>query len=166
MSRPEHIAPAEMFYNAEEASKYGGNSRMILIQTNMTERALELCKLPPMSGKTVLDIGCGSGISGEVLTEYAHYWVGMDISPNIMLVALEGETEGDLILFDMGQGFKFRPGSFDAFASQFRQSSGSATGTSRTSCPSSALSNLSSQCTTASPGELERCFSFNPETAG
>jgi len=38
MSRPEHIAPPEIFYNAAEASKYGGNSRMIDIQTKMAHR--------------------------------------------------------------------------------------------------------------------------------
>lgn len=117
MSRPEYIAPPEVFYNSSEAGKYGGNSRMIKIQTQMTERALELCRLEPMSGKTVLDIGCGSGISGEVLSEHGHYWVGLDISQHMLLVALERESEGDLMLSDMGQGFKFRAGVFDAAVS-------------------------------------------------
>jgi 18S rRNA (guanine1575-N7)-methyltransferase len=65
----------------------------------------------------ILDIGCGSGISGEVLTEYGHHWVGLDISPHMLLVAKERETEGDIILNDMGHGFKFRPGSFDGCVS-------------------------------------------------
>jgi len=114
MSRPEHIAPAEVFYDAPEAAKYGANSRMIRIQTAMTERALELAKIQPDSGKAVLDIGCGSGISGEVLSDHGHYWVGLDISPSMLLVALERDCEGDLMLSDIGQGFKFRPGVFDA----------------------------------------------------
>ena len=37
----------------------------------------------------------------------------MDISPHMLLVAKERETEGDMMLSDMGQGFKFRPGTFD-----------------------------------------------------
>ncbi|CAD7954531.1 unnamed protein product [Amoebophrya sp. A25] len=117
MSRPEYIAPPEVFYDALEAGKYGGNSRMIKIQTHMTERALELARVEPNSGKCILDIGCGSGISGEVLSEHGHYWVGLDISQHMLLVALERESEGDLMLSDMGQGFKFRPGSFDAAVS-------------------------------------------------
>ena len=56
MSRPEYIAPPEVFYGADEAGKYGGNSRMIKIQTAMTERALELARVEPNSGKCVLDI--------------------------------------------------------------------------------------------------------------
>jgi len=65
------------------------------------------------NGAMLLDIGCGSGISGEVLSEGGHYWVGLDISPHMLLVAKERETEGDMLLSDVGQGFKFRPGSFD-----------------------------------------------------
>ena len=113
MSRPEHIAPPEIFYNEQEAQKYGGNSRMIKIQTDMTERALQLAKIEPGSGCLLLDVGCGSGISGEVLSEHGHFFVGMDISPHMLHVARERDCEGDLILQDVGQSFKFRPGSFD-----------------------------------------------------
>lgn len=61
----------------------------------------------------LLDIGCGSGLSGEILDEDGHIWVGIDISPSMLEVALEREVEGDLFLQDIGQGFGFRPGSFD-----------------------------------------------------
>jgi hypothetical protein len=43
----------------------------------MTERALELLNLPAGRPSFLLDIGCGSGLSGEVLSEYGHEWVGM-----------------------------------------------------------------------------------------
>jgi 18S rRNA (guanine1575-N7)-methyltransferase len=33
-----------------------------------------------------LDIGCGSGLSGEVLEEDGHFWVGMDISPSMLSI--------------------------------------------------------------------------------
>lgn len=117
MSRPEHQAPPEIFYNAEEAAKYADNSRMIDIQSKMTERALELLLLPEDQQCCLLDIGCGSGISGSVLSEHGHFWVGMDISAAMLDVALDRETDGDLALSDMGQGFKFRPGSFDGAVS-------------------------------------------------
>ena len=61
----------------------------------------------------LLDIGCGSGISGNVLGENGHMWVGLDISKAMLDVASEREVEGDVILSDMGHGFGFRPGSFD-----------------------------------------------------
>lgn len=84
----------------------------------------------------LLDIGAGSGLSGEILTEEGHEWVGMDVSggmlgklklhflphpPELIFwvflflleVALEREVEGDLMLADIGQGIPFRPGSFD-----------------------------------------------------
>lgn len=112
MSRPEHLAPPEIFYNEEEAAKYTSNSRMIDIQSRMSERAVELLLLPERPCM-ILDIGCGSGISGGVLEEKGHFWVGLDISPHMLEVAIDREAEGDLMLCDMGQGFRFRPGSFD-----------------------------------------------------
>ncbi|KYK70454.1 methyltransferase, partial [Toxoplasma gondii TgCatPRC2] len=46
MSRPEYEAPADVFYNALEAKKYARSSRMQAIQTQLTDRALELLLLP------------------------------------------------------------------------------------------------------------------------
>jgi len=66
----------------------------------------------------LLDIGAGSGLSGEILTEEGHEWVGMDVSGGMLEVALEREVEGDLMLADIGQGIPFRPGSFDGAISQ------------------------------------------------
>ena len=67
MSRPERVAPPDLFYDEKEAGKYTGNSRIITIQTSMAERCLELLNFPPDEPKLVLDIGCGSGISGGEL---------------------------------------------------------------------------------------------------
>jgi 18S rRNA (guanine1575-N7)-methyltransferase len=84
----------------------------------MTHRALELLGL--QSPSLILDVGCGSGLSGEILSEVPpeeggpHTWVGMDISPSMLDVALQREVEGDLLLADIGQGVPFRPGTFDA----------------------------------------------------
>jgi 18S rRNA (guanine1575-N7)-methyltransferase len=60
-----------------------------------------------------LDIGCGSGLSGEILEENGHIWVGLDISSSMLDIAREREVEGDLFLQDIGQGVGFRPGMFD-----------------------------------------------------
>ncbi|TFK55113.1 williams-Beuren syndrome critical region protein 22 [Heliocybe sulcata] len=113
MSRPELQAPPEIYYGDIEAKKYTQNSRIQQIQAEMTYRALELLNLPPDQPALLLDIGCGSGLSGEILEEEGHTWVGVDISPSMLEVALEREVEGDLFLQDIGQGFGFRPGSFD-----------------------------------------------------
>lgn len=79
----------------------------------MAERAYELLLLPEDEQCLVLDIGCGSGLSGSVLDENGHHWIGIDISKAMLDVALEREVEGELILGDMGEGMPFKAGTFD-----------------------------------------------------
>ncbi|GJM87266.1 hypothetical protein PR202_ga03204 [Eleusine coracana subsp. coracana] len=106
MPRPEIQAPPDVFYNEAEARKYTTSSRIIEIQARISERALELLALPNDGvPKLLLDIGqfsfplCSSGRLPE------------DMTPKN--VALERETEGDLLLADMGQGLVLRPGVID-----------------------------------------------------
>ncbi|KAK4156639.1 S-adenosyl-L-methionine-dependent methyltransferase [Chaetomidium leptoderma] len=118
MSRPEDTLAADVHYDDVEARKYTTSSRIQNIQASMTDRALELLDLK--SPSMILDIGCGSGLSGEILSAVPedeggpHVWVGMDISASMLDVALQRDVEGDLLLADMGQGVPFRPGTFDA----------------------------------------------------
>uniref|UniRef100_A0A8D2MNR6 18S rRNA (guanine-N(7))-methyltransferase n=1 Tax=Zonotrichia albicollis TaxID=44394 RepID=A0A8D2MNR6_ZONAL len=79
----------------------------------MSERAVELLGLPEDRACLLLDVGCGSGLSGDYISEEGHYWIGMDISPAMLDVAVEREVEGDLLLADVGHGIPFRPGMFD-----------------------------------------------------
>jgi 18S rRNA (guanine1575-N7)-methyltransferase len=46
----------------------------------MSERAVELLCLPENQPCHIIDLGCGSGLSGETLTEQGHTWTGVDIS--------------------------------------------------------------------------------------
>ena len=117
MSRPEHTAPPELFYNDTEAKKYTESSRIVHIQEQMTKRALELLALPEGQPLLLADIGCGSGLSGEVLEQEGHTWVGCDISTSMLAIANQRENEGDLIALDMGSGLPFRPGTLDGAVS-------------------------------------------------
>ncbi|SGZ47210.1 CIC11C00000000802 [Sungouiella intermedia] len=114
MSRPEEIAPPEVFYNDSESFKYTSSTRVQHIQAKMTLRALELLNLEKDEPHFLLDVGCGSGLSGEILTEEGYNWIGMDIAPSMLASALDREVEGDLFLGDIGNGIPFRAGTFDA----------------------------------------------------
>lgn len=50
----------------------------------MTYRALELLNLPPDEPAFLLDIGCGSGLSGEILDDEGYVWTGVDIAPSML----------------------------------------------------------------------------------
>ena len=118
MSRPEDTLPPDLFYNDAESRKYTTSSRIKNIQASMTDRALELLDLQAPS--FILDVGCGSGLSGEILSSTEevdggpHLWVGMDVSSSMLAQALERDVEGDMLLADIGQGIPFRAGTFDA----------------------------------------------------
>lgn len=89
MSRPELTGHASLFYNAKEARKYDSSSRMMGVQREITERAIELLRLPKDRPSFVLDVGCGSGLSGQVLESQGHVWVGCDVSKDMLEVANE-----------------------------------------------------------------------------
>jgi len=118
MSRPEDTLPPDLFYNDSESRKYTTSSRIQNIQSEMTHRAL--CLLGLTFPSLILDVGCGSGLSGEILSSIPdleggpHTWIGMDISASMLEIALRREVDGDLLLADIGQGVPFRPGTFDA----------------------------------------------------
>lgn len=89
MSRPELTGHASLFYNEKEARKYHSSSRMVNVQREITLRAIELLLLPPEQISFILDVGCGSGLSGQVLEEQGHVWVGCDVSRDMLQVAKE-----------------------------------------------------------------------------
>ena len=95
MSRPEDHLPPDLYYNESESAKYTTSSRIQHIQSSMTHRALSLLHLPPTHPSLVLDLGCGSGLSGSILssTPPHHIWVGIDISPSMLAIALERQAE-------------------------------------------------------------------------
>lgn len=69
----------------------------------MTQSAIKLLHLTP-GPKLALDIGCGSGLSGMMLTEEGHIWIGCDVSLEMLNIANQRPIRDyDLLGADMGQ---------------------------------------------------------------
>jgi len=116
MSRPELQLPPDLFYNETESRKYTSSSRIIQIQRDIANRCIELLSLPEGKSSYILDVGCGSGLSGQALEEAGHVWLGCDISPSMLAVSREEQDEdstGDVIQHDMGLGLPFTQACFD-----------------------------------------------------
>jgi 18S rRNA (guanine1575-N7)-methyltransferase len=120
MSRPEHIAPAAVYYSVENAEKYAENTRNLKIQNQMTERALQLLLLSdPLDEKLVLDLGCGTGMSSATIASHGITFIGSDLSDSMLRQAVEQENGegGDFLVGDMGSPMAFRDGIFDGCVS-------------------------------------------------
>ncbi|KAF2094256.1 S-adenosyl-L-methionine-dependent methyltransferase [Rhizodiscina lignyota] len=92
MSRPEDTLPPDLYYNDPVSRQYTTSSRIQKIQAQMTHRALQILNLPPSQSSHILDVGSGSGLSGAILTQRGHTWVGMDISASMLAIALQRGT--------------------------------------------------------------------------
>jgi hypothetical protein len=64
---------SDLFFPYREATKYSRNTRVIDIQRIMAERCLELLNFGDESSHLILDIGCGSGLSGGKSTDKNSY---------------------------------------------------------------------------------------------
>eukprot|EP00656_Telonema_subtile_P051404 TRINITY_DN6899_c0_g1_i1.p1 TRINITY_DN6899_c0_g1~~TRINITY_DN6899_c0_g1_i1.p1 ORF type:complete len:271 (+),score=101.57 TRINITY_DN6899_c0_g1_i1:150-962(+) len=100
-------------YNDANASNYQASSRVKEIQKHLSKRALGLLDLPAGQSCMLLDIGSGTGLSGQQISACGHQWLGFDISPEMLNVAVAQGCQGDVFAQDAGAPFRFRSGCFD-----------------------------------------------------
>jgi 18S rRNA (guanine1575-N7)-methyltransferase len=74
----------ETYFSKEAARNYDKSPRMKKVQHELTERAVELLELD--NGK-VLDVGCGTGFSMQVLVDHGLECIGIDISQPMLDIA-------------------------------------------------------------------------------
>lgn len=59
-----------------------------------------------LDGKTILELGCGSGLDSIVLARYAKYLISGDLTPNL-------QSQGSVLAFDHSKKLPFENSSFD-----------------------------------------------------
>lgn len=69
------------------------------------------------AGLHILDLGCGTGLSGVLFEKHKQSMVGIDLSKKMIEVAREKEIYDELIIGDMHQVMDDRPSSFDLILS-------------------------------------------------
>ena len=82
---PEDYVLPEVYYSKERAKQYEQNSRIQQIQREMALRALEILEIQPPA--LFLDVGCGTGLSMQVLNEQGFEGVGIDIAEPMLAIA-------------------------------------------------------------------------------
>ncbi|DBB01581.1 TPA: Williams Beuren syndrome chromosome region 22 protein [Trebouxia sp. C0004] len=93
---PEQQGTAPSFYDSREALRYSHQTSQL--QEELAVAALQLLDLRA-APQLLLDLGCGSGMSGAVLTDHGHAWVGCDISSDMLALA-QGTTASSSMLPD------------------------------------------------------------------
>ena len=110
--------PAYIYYTGENVEKATASPHYVNVQRQLTERALELIELDNSFPQMILDVGCGTACSGQLLDENRHMFVGADIAPEMLLNAIKivppSTTPNSYVRVDVGQGCPFRAGVFDA----------------------------------------------------
>ena len=92
-----------------KAKEYDMNRGIIKTQTGLTERGLELLKPDSKHGSTMLDIGCGTGISTKIIMDNGFSVIGMDISFPMVEIA---KRKGLNVLVGDFRFLPFRDNSF------------------------------------------------------
>lgn len=72
--------------------------------------------LPENNQLDILDLGCGTGLCGEVLKPYARRLTGMDLSENMVEVARAKQIYDDLAIADAVSYLEAHRGQFDLIA--------------------------------------------------
>ncbi len=85
-NRPEDKTNAEEYFE-KYGEDYAKSNAIRNIQHKITLRAIELAQWP--KGARILDLGCGSGFSMEVLDSKGYKSVGIDISDKMLQFAKE-----------------------------------------------------------------------------
>ncbi len=88
--RPEDETTAEEYFE-KFGEAYASSNAIKNIQRKITLRAIELAGWP--KGAKILDLGCGSGFSMEVLVEKGYKTVGIDISEKMVELAKKAGYE-------------------------------------------------------------------------
>lgn len=109
---PEFTNPPQLYYDEKESRKYSQNTRIAKIQAEITQRAIQLLEVEEKN-PFILDIGCGSGLSGKILAEKEYEWVGIDVSDSMLTLAQSSVPNSGLVCHDIGAKFPFQEDAFD-----------------------------------------------------
>ncbi len=95
--------------------------RYAFFQKNARDRTIKRMKLSikllnPAPGMKILDIGCGSGVFNKAIVSKGAYWVGTDVSCNMLIFGKKDSgniVEKTMWVNGNGETLPFKDGAFD-----------------------------------------------------
>ncbi|XP_067660464.1 uncharacterized protein [Haliotis asinina] len=108
--RPELIGYSEDIYDQAKSAIYTQSERMHRIQTELTQKAVELLEYtnPLSTNPCVLDIGSGSGISSAILKRVGYFVVGADSNTFMLSICKDKRNSQDCVKLDIFYHLPFR----------------------------------------------------------
>lgn len=114
------VAQCAFYARPSEAERYTAVAQSTHVQEELTLECLDLLALPADAGPAlVLDVGCGGGLSSEVVERAGHFCVACDVNPQMIAQGSSsggsGEARGGVGMFasDMRHGVPARSSLFD-----------------------------------------------------
>lgn len=103
MFLPENTVNPEIFYQNQKIRELVSSNRSINIQTNLSLRGLSLLGVPDQRKPLILiDIGCGTGLTQNVLNFKKFFSIGVDIMFNMVKISSKKKNKVfDFILLDL-----------------------------------------------------------------
>ncbi|GAB1608505.1 18S rRNA (guanine-N(7))-methyltransferase bud23-like [Argonauta hians] len=121
LRRPElKVDDATLFYTTELAVSFKNNARKLEIQNSILEKIFEIiCSIYYKNPLLLLDIGCGTGISGESFIPNNCYLIGTDICMPMLSLAKNKEflKNCNYLQLDNSDKFPFRANCFNVIIS-------------------------------------------------
>ena len=112
-TRATEVGECAFYARPDEAARYDAVAKDTRVQEELTLECLDLLALDRRHGaQLVLDVGCGGGLSSDVVQRAGHFCLACDVNPQMIAQGVGAAGVG-MFAADMRDGVAARAGVFD-----------------------------------------------------